>query len=80
MSFRRLFFVTIFPQIANAVISVGIALYHADYLALIIGYLGGNIIYAIAIWMACPWRPHLIIDFELARSIMQFSIWILLSK
>lgn len=80
MSFRRLFFVAALPQIVNACISVSIAIYRADYWALLIGYLSGNIVHAIAIWVACPWRPKLIMNIELTRSIMQFSSWILISN
>jgi len=80
LMFKRIFFITAGPQIINGLFSLVFALLKFGYWSLVIGNLAGNIFGSVMAWFSCPWKPKLVWKIEIAKSIFNFSFWILLSN
>jgi PST family polysaccharide transporter len=69
------------PQISNilvkALVSIILALFHYGAWALIIGQLAGSLVSMILVWKIVPWRPKLMIDRTLTRSLFRFGVFIM---
>ncbi len=79
MEFRRLFWVHTSFLVTQAVASVALALAGAGYWALIFGQLIGMGASAGLAWCQVRWRPTFVLDKSLLRSLLGFSIWIMIS-
>jgi len=69
------------PQIGNivvkAVVSITLALLHYGAWALIFGQLAGALVSLILVWKIVPWRPRLMVDRTLTRSLFRYGIFIM---
>lgn len=79
LQFRRLFWIGALPQIANALVSLVLALAGGGYWALIGGHLSGRVLNLVLVWKAGRWRPRPVFDSQLFRSLFAFSAWIFVS-
>lgn len=79
LQFRKLFWIGTLPQIANALVSLALALAGGGYWALIGGYLSSRLLNVVLVWSVCRWRPRPVFDRILFRSLLVFSIWIFVS-
>jgi O-antigen/teichoic acid export membrane protein len=79
LQFQRLFWIGALPQIANALVSLALALAGGGYWALIGGYLSGRVLNLVLVWKAGRWRPKPVFDRQLFRSLFVFSVWIFVS-
>ncbi len=80
LKFKKIFFISAGPQIINGVISLVFALLKFGYWSLVIGYLAGNFFGSVMAWYSCPWKPRLIWRADIAKSIFNFSVWILIAN
>lgn len=79
LAFRRLFWVNSSFLIVQAVASVILAVAGMGYWALILGQLVGLLLSVILVWAMVPWRPGLIFHWPLLRSMLAFSVWVMVS-
>lgn len=79
LDFRRLFWITSFPQIVAAIISIGWAILGGGIWALVIGPLVGETLRTLSVWRHSIWRPGLVFDARLLGEISRFSFWVVLS-
>ena len=77
MEFRSLFWVNSSFLIIQAVASVALAVAGIGYWALILGQLVGMAISVGLAWGLSRWRPMLVIDWAVFRSMLGFSIWVI---
>ena len=80
LKFRKIFLIGAGPQIINGVVSLVFAYLKYGYWSLVIGNLTGILCGSILAWVLCRWKPKLIWRTEIAKSILKFSFWILLSN
>jgi len=79
MEFRSLFWVNSSFLILQAVASVVLAVAGTGYWALIWGPLVGMTISAGLAWGLAHWRPMIVINWPVLRSMLGFSIWVMVS-
>lgn len=79
LEFRRLFWIATLPQIVNALVALSLALAGARYWALIAGIVASRVVNLILVWRACRWRPKLVLNPELFRTLITFSVWVFVS-
>jgi O-antigen/teichoic acid export membrane protein len=79
MRFRSLFWVNSSFLILQSVASVLLALTGIGYWALILGQLVGMAIAAGIAWSLVRWRPMVLVSWPILRSMLGFSIWVMLS-
>lgn len=80
MQFSRLFWVNSSFLVVSAVASVILALLGAGVWAIIFGQLIGMFISSVIVWALVKWRPLFVLNWLIARSLLGFSTWILLSN
>lgn len=76
--FKQLFFIRLFSGIVPAIVSIPLALLGYGVWSLVFGTLAGAIVRIILFWRISHWRPQLSYDFQLARQLFSFSIWVTL--
>jgi teichuronic acid exporter len=79
MGFRRLFWVNSSFLIVQAVAAVALAAAGAGYWALILGQLVGMVISTGLAWGLAHWRPMIIINWSVLRSMLGFGVWVMVS-
>jgi O-antigen/teichoic acid export membrane protein len=79
LEFRKLLWIGALPQVANALVAVGLALAGARFWALIAGYLAGRITNLVLVWSMCRWRPRPVFRRDLFRSLAVFGLWMFAS-
>lgn len=79
MEFQRLFWVHSSFLVTQAVVSVCLALAEVGFWAMILGQLAGMSASAGFAWGLVRWRPRVVLDWDIARSIVGFSSWIMVS-
>lgn len=79
MEFRRLFWVRSSFLTTQAVVSVCLALAGAGYWALVLGQLVGRCISVGLAWILVRWRPGIVLNRAIVRSILGFGIWVMVS-
>jgi PST family polysaccharide transporter len=69
------------PQIGNilvkALVSITLALLHFGAWALIFGQLAGALVSLVLVWKIVPWRPKLMIDRTLTKSLFRYGVFIM---
>lgn len=73
LAFRREFQLSIFPRIAQVVVTIALAFTWANYWALVAGILTGRVLGTIASYVMHPYRPRL--SLVAWREIVGFSVW-----
>jgi PST family polysaccharide transporter len=79
MMFSRLFWVNSAFLIFQAVVAVVLAAAGAGYWALILGQLVGMTISTGLAWGFVHWRPLIVINWPMLRSLLKFSVWVMVS-
>jgi O-antigen/teichoic acid export membrane protein len=79
MEYRRLFWVNSSFLIVQAVASVALALAGIGYWAMILGQLIGLLVSVGLIWGMVRWRPVFVFYWPMLRSMLTFSIWVMVS-
>jgi PST family polysaccharide transporter len=79
MEFQKLFWVNSSFLIIQAIASVILAFAGWGYWALIYGEMIGMAISTVMVWVAVEWRPRIILDYSVVRSMWSFSKWIMIS-
>ncbi len=79
LDFKRLFWIRVIAAGAPATASIPLAIHGAGYWALVGGVLCGQLIQTLALWKLGNWRPHWGIDTRLARQLLSFGKWAMLS-
>ncbi len=80
MEFRNLFWVNSSFLIIQAIASVILAIVGIGYWAMILGQLFGVEFSVGLAWIFARWRPRLVISWLTLRSMLGFSIWVLISS
>jgi O-antigen/teichoic acid export membrane protein len=80
MQFERLFWVNSSFLIVQAVAAVIFAFFGVGAWALIWGQLVGQTVSCVIVWATTTWRPNLVWNWEIARTQIRFSLWIMLSS
>jgi O-antigen/teichoic acid export membrane protein len=80
MEFERLFWVNSSFLIISAIASVVLAYLGTGFWAIIFGQLIGLFVSSVIVWVSVRWRPHIVLNWLIARSILGFSTWIMLSN
>lgn len=78
MEFNRLFWVYSSFLIIQAVLSVILAFFGLGALAVIWGQLLGTLATVFITWSLIRWRPRFLINWAVLRSLLGFSIWIMI--
>ena len=81
---KRLDFIIIFKceigmATASSILTVAAAYYFASPWAIVLGYLGGWMMYVFLSYLLCSYRPKLSFDRTNIRGLVNYSKWILLS-
>lgn len=79
MQFQQLFKVRILTTAAPALLSIPFAVGGMGLWALVWGSIFGQLIQALVLWKMAPWRPRLNFDPGLARRLVGFSSWVVVS-
>jgi O-antigen/teichoic acid export membrane protein len=79
MQFRRLFWVNGSFLIIQSVASLILAIIGLGYWALILGQLFGLAISSLLAWVLARWRPIFMFRRDLLRSMLSFSVWVMVS-
>jgi O-antigen/teichoic acid export membrane protein len=79
MEFRSLFWVNSSLLIVQAVASVILAATGIGYWALVLGPLVGLATSAGLVWKLSRWRPKIMVDWPVFRSMLGFSVWVMIS-
>jgi polysaccharide transporter, PST family len=79
LEFRRLFWVNASFLIVQAVVSVALAIAGLGYWALILGQLIGLLVSVGFAWAMVRWRPTFVFHWPLLRSMLTFSVWVMVS-
>lgn len=80
LQFRKLFWVRAVSQIVQAVSSMGLALLGLGVWALVLGPLCAAVVQVVSSWIAARWVPSRAIDGAVLRSLLGFSIWVLVAS
>lgn len=78
-AFRELFWVRLLTAGLPALASIPMALADLGYWALVAGTITGQALQCIVLWWRRPWRPTLRIDMAVARQLLGFGRWTMLS-
>ncbi|HME26557.1 MAG TPA: oligosaccharide flippase family protein [Acetobacteraceae bacterium] len=73
LAFHREFQLSIFPRIAQVIVTIALAFTWANYWALVAGTLTGRVLGTIASYVMHPYRPRL--SLAARREIVGFSVW-----
>ena len=76
--FKQIFFVRLFSAIVPGIISIPLALYGYGVWSLVFGTIAGAFTQVVLFWIISSWRPQLSYDFQLAKQLFGFSIWVTL--
>lgn len=79
LAFSKLFWVRLLTAGLPALVSVPMALNGLGYWALVAGALASQALQAIVLWRSSFWRPYFGFDRRLARELVNFGRWALLS-
>ncbi len=79
MGFRRLFWVNSSFLIIQAVVAVMLAAAGAGYWAIILGQLVGVAVSTGLAWGLVHWRPKIVVNWIVLRSMLGFSVWVMVS-
>lgn len=79
MQFKALFWIRALTVTVPGLISIPLAVHGMGYWSLVLGTVTGQLLQAIALWMATPWRPTLALDLPMARTLSRFGIWVAVS-
>jgi PST family polysaccharide transporter len=74
--FKQLFFIRLFSSIVPGLVSIPLALWGYGVWALVFGTLAGAIAQVFLFWKTSPWRPQLSYDFQLAKRLYGFGVWV----
>ena len=80
MQFRSLFWVNSSFLIVQSVASLALAIAGIGYFAIILGQLIGMLVSAALTWRMVHWRPIFVFHWPLLRSMLGFSVWIMVSS
>ena len=80
LRFRTLFNIRLLTTAVPGVASIPLAIIGYGYWALVAGVLVGQVIQTLVLWSASTWRPKLLFDVSLARSLLRFGSWVMLSS
>ncbi len=80
MEFRNLFWVNSSFLIIQAVASVILAIAGTGYWAMILGQLIGLASSVGLVWGFVHWRPRPVVDWPMLRSMLGFSLWVMISS
>ena len=76
--YKRLLPIRVAVAIVPLIVSVPLALNGFGFWSLIVGLLASDLVNAVAIGIASPWKPGLFYSFGLLRQMFSFSAWSLL--
>ena len=79
MQFRSLFWVNSSFLIVQSVASLVLAIAGIGYFAIILGQLIGMLVSVALTWKMVHWRPVFVFHWPLLRSMLGFSVWIMVS-
>ncbi|MBK8116968.1 MAG: lipopolysaccharide biosynthesis protein [Candidatus Accumulibacter sp.] len=79
LSFKQLFWVRLVTTGAPGLASIPLAMNGVGYWALVAGGLFGQVVQSIVLWNRSPWRPHWGLDRMLAKELVAFGKWAMLS-
>ncbi|WP_019616968.1 lipopolysaccharide biosynthesis protein [Psychromonas ossibalaenae] len=79
-NYKKLFYARFCGSIIPGIISVTLAYWGYGYWALVIGSVVSLFVQAVVLWMISDWRPTYSYDFKLAKSMFNFSKWVLVSS
>jgi PST family polysaccharide transporter len=80
LNFRRLFWIKLFTALIPGFFSIPLALFGYGVWALVTGTLVGQTANLYLLWKKSSWRPQLLYDSGLARSLFGFGCWVLLES
>jgi PST family polysaccharide transporter len=78
LTFRPLAFLKIIEAIFNAIISIVLAKYIGMW-AMVFGMIGGMISMVIASYILAPYRPQILFEWKIVRSLLNFGGWLLVA-
>lgn len=73
LDYRRKFIPDISNTLVKGIISLWLAFTGFGVWALVFGQLTGTLASAIAAWLVKPWRPRMMVNFAIARQLVQFG-------
>lgn len=79
LQFQRLFHVRLLSTALPALASIPLALAGAGYWALVAGSLSGQAIQAMLLWRESEWRPTVAFELSVAKELVAFGKWAMLS-
>ena len=79
MNFKQLFWVRLVATGAPGLASIPLAMYGMGYWALVAGTLFGQVVQSIVLWNRSHWRPYWGLDRALAKELVAFGKWAMLS-
>lgn len=74
MRFAKRVIPAFFSNLLKSAVSISLALLGFGVWSLVFGLLVGRVSYAFITWIIVPWRPRLVIHFDLARELLQFGL------
>ena len=77
--FKKLFYSRLAGSVVPGIVSVTMAYYGYGYWSLVFGSVASIFLQAILLWKISHWRPTLSYDIALAKTMVKFSKWVLLS-
>jgi PST family polysaccharide transporter len=80
LNFKPLFWVRLATTTIPGLASIPLAIYGMGYWALVAGTLIGQAVQSAVLWMCNPWRPRWDFDPDLARKLISFGKWAMLSS
>jgi O-antigen/teichoic acid export membrane protein len=80
LKFKNLFWIRLISIGAPGLASIPLALTGAGYWALVVGVLAGALVQTLSLWRASVWRPSWTYDWNMARSLIRFGFWVMLSS
>lgn len=79
LDFKQLFWIRLIAAGGPASASIPLAMQGAGHWALVAGALAGQLIQTLVLWKLSNWRPGWKIDIQLARQLLSFGKWTMLS-
>lgn len=79
MKFNNLFWVRLFSVAVPGFFSIPLAYYGMSYWALVIGTLAGQLLQVILLWSIIKWRPSFTFNLTVAKELIKFASWVVLT-
>lgn len=76
LDFKRLFWSRLAASVAPSLLAIPLALLGWGVWSLVAGALGGAALQVVALWIAHPWRPSLLIEFDRLHPLLGYGSWV----